>query len=46
MSRTWGLVVMAAAILRLAWQVGVKAISGLMDAGLGQDEVSLIHDVL
>jgi ferrous-iron efflux pump FieF len=39
-------VVIAAAILRLAWQVGVAGISGLMDAGLGQDEVGLILDVL
>jgi ferrous-iron efflux pump FieF len=36
----------AAAILRLAWQVGVAAVAGLMDAGLAKEEVELIHEVL
>jgi ferrous-iron efflux pump FieF len=39
-------IVIAAAILRLAWQVGLGGISGLMDAGLAQDEVGRIRDVL
>jgi ferrous-iron efflux pump FieF len=39
-------VLIAAAILRLAWHVGVGAIGGLMDAGLAADEVQLVHHVL
>jgi ferrous-iron efflux pump FieF len=39
-------VVIAAAILRLAWRVGVVAISGLMDAGLAKDELELVRGVL
>jgi ferrous-iron efflux pump FieF len=39
-------VVIAAAILRLAWQVGVGAISGLMDEQLAKDELQLVNEVL
>jgi ferrous-iron efflux pump FieF len=39
-------VVIATAILRLAWQVGVAAIGGLMDQRLAKDEIRVIDEVI